>query len=257
MRINVYTSQVYRFTGEICARKHQINLLQSITNKSNSIQVFITCITNKKSFHTVLFPQGGDGRVALTTSESGNLGVIKYLLDDDDDNVVLLKLKAEKSIWLKLWDAECQIFEIDNRKDLLMPFCFCFNASRTKEGKKRQFPFSSLNSWNKIAGNDLETLISEEMEANVNLGMLEYYQNNPLIAAKLALDWMAMKNIQHEDIELRHLALLPVYNFGTAQYDFKPVFIDLSRVTETSLEQSQEAANRSYQFLKDEFAKLE
>lgn len=191
------------------------------------------------------FHRGGDGRVALASSETGNLTVIKFLNDANDSN----GLEKESQYWRDLWNVECRIVEYKKRCGLLMPFCMTFNPN-SKMGQR----VSSLSTWNKRLGNVEYNAVSEELEPNLNMEMLEYYQDNPLVAARRALDVLVEKCIKHEDLDLRHLALLPILNVDTGLYDLKPIFIDLTRVSILEdVQSAKDAAQEGYQFLESQF----
>ena len=168
------------------------------------------------------FHRGGDGRVALVTSESGYLAVIKFLYQDGDVDALHKDLVEEQSRWEALWQVQCRIVDLNGQYGLLMPFCLPFNPYRRK--------FSSLQTWNKIEPNcDIDSL-SEELEKCVNTKQLDIYQETPLLAAKEALHAVAGKLSSHMDLCLRHVALLPKWNNQTGVYNFQAILIDLTRV---------------------------
>ena len=174
------------------------------------------------------FHRGGDGRVALVTSEKGNLAVIKFLHDTGDSASLQQRLSAEKNHWLNLWDVNCRTVVLDGRSGLLMPFCLPFG------GKK----FSTLQTWDKVIKfNNKEDLgmLSEGLEISVNTELLQKFQDSPLLAAKQALDVVSTKLSSHKDLFFRHVALLPILNSVTKQYDFRGILIDLTRF-ETGLD---------------------
>ncbi|KAJ8328240.1 hypothetical protein O5D80_003602 [Batrachochytrium dendrobatidis] len=168
------------------------------------------------------FHRGGDGRVVLVTSESGNLAVIKFLYHDEDLDALRKALEDEQNRWETLWQVQCRIVDLNGRSGLLMPFCMPFNPHRCK--------FSSLQTWNKISSKFNYDLLSEELENCVNTQQLDAYQVSPLLAAKEALSTVADKLSSHMDLCFRHVALLPKRNSQTDFYDFQAILIDLTRV---------------------------
>ena len=189
------------------------------------------------------FHRGADGRVALVTSKSGNLAVIKVLYHDEDLDALRKALQDEQSRWENLWQVQCRIVDLNGRSGLLMPFCMPFNPHRCK--------FSSLQTWNKISSKFDYDLLSGELENSVNTRQLDAYQASPLLAAKEALSTVADKLSSHMDLCFRHVALLPKWNSQTGVYDLQAILIDLTRV-ESELD-PQAAHSRAA----DGYAKLE
>ena len=171
------------------------------------------------------FHRGGDGRVALVTSESGNLAVVKFLHQDGDLNDLQNALSDEKNRWQNLWQVQCRVVELNGQLGLLMPFCMPFNQHRFNN-----FQFSSLQIWNKSSSKNEYGMLSEELESCVNTQLLDVYQKEPLLAAKEALSVVSEKSCSHMDLSLRHVALLPKWNRQSCVYDFQAILIDLTRV---------------------------
>jgi hypothetical protein len=168
------------------------------------------------------FHRGGDGRVTLVTSESGNLAVIKFLYQDGGLEALRKALLDEQNRWKTFWQVQCRIVDLNGQPGLLMPFCMPFNPHRCK--------FSSLQTWNKISLKYEYDDLSEELEKNVNIRQLNAYQMSPLLAAKEALTTISTKLSSHMDLSFRHIALLPKWNSQTGIYDFQAILIDLTRV---------------------------
>jgi hypothetical protein len=191
------------------------------------------------------FHQGGDGFVALVSSASGYLGVVKFLHDDGNQEEMESALELEQSRWKELWQVECRIVNLNDRLGLMMPFCMPFDTDRKV--------FTSLQAWNKMSINDNDH-ISEELTECVNREQLEKYNRDPLLAAQEALATICNRNSAHLDISLRHIALLPKWNHGTKMYDFQAILIDLSRVDSgLDLESAQLSAQKALELLRNEF----
>ncbi|KAJ2999247.1 hypothetical protein HDV02_003341 [Globomyces sp. JEL0801] len=171
------------------------------------------------------FHRGGDGRVALVTSESGNLAVIKFLYQYGDMNDLQKALSDEQNRWQNLWQVQSRIVELNGQAGLLMPFCMTFNPHRSNG-----FQFSSLQTWNKLSSEYDYGVLSEELEDCVNTQLLDMYQKSPLLAANQALSTVSEKLSSHMDLSFRHIALLPRWNSETDMYDFQAILIDLTRV---------------------------
>jgi len=168
------------------------------------------------------FHRGGDGRVALVTSESGNLAVIKFLFQDGDLDALRMALLDEQNRWETFWQVKCRIVDLNGRFGLLMPFCLPFN--------EHTCTFSSLQTWNKISSQYEYDSLSEELEDCVNMQELGTYQDSPLLAAKEAIFAVSEKLSSHMDLSFRHVALLPKWNSQKCVYDFGAILIDLTRV---------------------------
>ena len=195
------------------------------------------------------FHRGGDGRVALVSSASGCLGVVKFLHDTDNQEEMESALQVEQSRWKELWEVECRIVNLNGRLGLLMPFCMPFNTHRAM--------FSSLQAWNKISTKYEYDFISDELTELVNKEELEKYNRDPLLAAQEALSTVCSRNSSHLDISFRHIALLPKWNNGTNMYDFQAILIDLSRVhSGQDVESTQLSAQNALESLKNEFENI-
>jgi Family of unknown function (DUF5898) len=194
------------------------------------------------------FHRGGDGRVALVASESGHLAIAKFLLGAD----TMSKLEVEKQNWGILWGVNCRIIDLNERHGLLIPYCMTFNQFR-KVGQR----FSSLPTWNKRLSNVEDDTVSDELNEPINFPMLQMYQKDPLSVAEQALATMSLKSAVHLDLELRHLALLPVTNNVTNIYDLKPILIDLTRVSmSVNREDAVKAATDGLTYLKEQLESI-
>jgi hypothetical protein len=174
------------------------------------------------------FHRGGDGRVAVVTSESGNLAVVKFLHMNeelDDQEALQRALLAEQNRWELFWQVQCRIVNLHGKSGLLMPFCMPFNRH-----SYRIFPFASLQTWNKKSFMCPYDMLSEELEDCVNMQQLDMYQKSPLMAAEQALSAISGKLSSHMDLCFRHVALLPKWNNETQVYDLQAILIDLTRV---------------------------
>ena len=164
----------------------------------------------------------GDGKVALVCSKSGNLGVLKVLNSQTNEKV---ELEAEKRMWSELWEVECHIVQLQDRRALLMPFCL--HVRLDSSGGPR---FCHLSSWNKL--NPVPASEEEpEVEGSLSPADLGTYQQSPRQAAQIALGRMLAKGYQHDDFKWAHVALLPVFNVSVAQ----PSFVMLMPITSSRL----------------------
>eukprot|EP00835_Amoeboradix_gromovi_P006706 NODE_854_length_3699_cov_0.222500.p1 type:complete len:586 gc:universal NODE_854_length_3699_cov_0.222500:316-2073(+) len=210
----------------------------------NSLECFhysMPPVNTRNYFILSHFHRGGDGRVALVSSMSGHLGVVKFLNDMGDMHKML---GEEANHWETLWNVDCRIISMNGQMGLLMPFCMTFNEKAPKS-----HPFSSLGHWNQMFSSSSYDLMNSELEQCMNLVELQKYQNNPLKAAEEALGSMAEMSMVQKDLEWRHVALLPQYNKTTELYDFRPILIDLTRVVRSP--DALNVAQKGYEDLKN------
>eukprot|EP00834_Sanchytrium_tribonematis_P004819 NODE_258_length_11607_cov_1.052659.p3 type:complete len:557 gc:universal NODE_258_length_11607_cov_1.052659:994-2664(+) len=160
--------------------------------------------------------RGGDGTVAICCSPNGNLGVLKFFHNFENENEII----NERDRWNLLWATNCRIVKANNKTALLMPFAIHI---RTIEN---QHIFCGLNFWNSRQVESPQFLESE-MCIKIGMEILKNYQAEPLEVFKSAYQEMLNANIVHDDIKWSHVALLPVKI--RSGYKLKPILIDLTR----------------------------
>ncbi|KAI3640006.1 hypothetical protein MIR68_001952 [Amoeboaphelidium protococcarum] len=173
------------------------------------------------------YHRGGDGRIALCCSSSGNLCVIKFLLYRDNEEDAL---KKEADLWNLLWETQCRVVYLNGRFALLMPFCFHIRMIGQKP------TFCGLQSWNRL-GASADTKINDfevDQFEKVDHQKFKAYQDDPLIAAKEALTCMLKHKVRHDDLKWAHVALLPSLSKSSDNIDLIPVLLDLTRTTQVS-----------------------
>jgi hypothetical protein len=166
------------------------------------------------------YHSGGDGRVWLGCSERGNLAVVKFLHNESNDTINYLhRVESEIQVWNDLFGVNTAYTKtLFGVTAIVMPFVFhCRNNNNTWHFT------NSLSKWN-INSEDIgaEPVLKEDV--NALLGAF----NDIRTTATRAIDLFAQHKLIHQDIELRHLGLLPVFKEGSLQ--LVPTFIDLSRV---------------------------
>jgi hypothetical protein len=67
---------------------------------------------------------------------------------------------------------------------------------------------------------------------------------------------MASRQVIHNDVDLRHVALMPWFNKQTKMYDLKPILIDMTRVTHTTLSEAEKAAQVALAHLQNQLLDL-
>ena len=171
------------------------------------------------------YHRGGDGRIALCCSKTGNLCVLKFPLVREGEQDAL---KKEAELWNRLWGTKCRVVEIKGRFSLLMPFCFHIRMI------SKQPIFCGLQNWNLQPRVPVNPLNDEEVEdfRFLDQQKLSHYQSNPMIAAEEALRCMLKQNVRHDDLKWAHVALLPSFSDSSDSFDLLPILIDLTRTTQ-------------------------
>ena len=168
--------------------------------------------TTKKFYLIEDFHGGADGRVWLSITESGKVGVLKLSSETNFAN--------ELQVWNDVWKVGARVLKIIDCNALLMPFAF---RGRIIEGQVKFIPFG-------VHGNNdfgLEKYNSSEVKASFDLGIIEIYSLDPWRAANEALDAMATAGYVHKDVSWRHVALLPVRSVTDSEcWTVKPILID-------------------------------
>eukprot|EP00835_Amoeboradix_gromovi_P006512 NODE_780_length_4291_cov_0.447758.p1 type:complete len:555 gc:universal NODE_780_length_4291_cov_0.447758:2213-3877(+) len=173
------------------------------------------------------YHRGGDGRIALCCSSSGNLCVTKFPLRPDHEEE---DLKKEADLWNLLWGTKCRVVQLKDRFALLMPFCFHIRMIAQKP------TFVGLQIWNCVGASTSMTFSDHEVR---EFGVLDHeklsnYQNDPMSAANEALNCMLEQKVRHDDLKWVHVALLPSFSNYPNTVDLKPILLDLTRTTQVS-----------------------
>lgn len=79
-------------------------------------------LKHTRNFYILSYFHRGDGRVALVTSESGNLAVVKFLYQNGDLEYLREELLVEQNRWKTFWQVQCQINDLNGQCGLMMPF---------------------------------------------------------------------------------------------------------------------------------------
>ena len=174
------------------------------------------------------YHRGGDGRIALACSGKGNLCVLKFPLDLENENETLEK---EAKLWNFLWGTECRVVKVRSRRALLMPFCF---HVRIITGKP---VFCSIQTWKKRSLSEIPLLKDKEVSdfELLDMAMLQSYVTNPIEnVLHKCIRRMLSCNISHDDLKWEHLALWPKFNDLSGKFEVQPILLDLTRTSQIS-----------------------
>ena len=173
------------------------------------------------------YHRGGDGRVALCCSSTGNLCVVKFLLNRDGEEAVL---KEKADLWNCLWGSKCRVVQLKGRFALLMPFCFHIRTLSRKP------TYCGLQNWNRRAMHSAMPFDDDDVDEFSKLNQQKFfiYQNDLMIAAKEALTYMLKHSVQHDDLKWVYVALLPSFSASSDTVDLTHVLLDLTRTTQVS-----------------------
>jgi hypothetical protein len=211
----------------VCAEEDKFSY-QSLPKLLNSFSYRMPDIRSKKFYILQYYHRGGDGRIALCCSNSGKLCVAKFLLDPDDEEN---KLQKEADLWNQLWNTKCRVATMNKRSALLMPFCFHIRK------RFQTLKFCGFQDWNRAFQNSDPNLNDEEVSefALLDQSDLSVYQQNPMLAAEVALRRMIDLNVKHDDLKWEHVALLPTFSNSSNSCKLVPILLDLTRVTKMAV----------------------
>lgn len=165
------------------------------------------------------FHKGADGDVFLGMSFNGNICVIKHFYDSKDCD-------QEFAFWNKLWDKKVFKMILSKRPSLVMPYVY---QCHSKNNGEIFFEFD-LRKWGFFSQFDPESdsvflLISQTIE-ELALDL------TPKIVAENAINTLIEANLQHDDVEWRHVALLPKFDNEKQIIGLQSILIDLTRMHE-------------------------
>ncbi len=190
-----------------------------------------------------VYRRTGDGKVALWCTENGNLGVLKFCFDDDDDG----KRNAEREAqgWKELWGISVLVKKVLGNYCVFMPFVF--HIRRYVDGL-RFCPVQAWNhkfdqpSWEDLFGCD----VTEDSELKQDPKVKMFFEDKFKVAEE-ALKVMHKKGkiLPDEELKWEHVGLLPVPGAKKGAWTVKPVIFDLTRLTE--IKTHQKAVSLSHQ----------
>lgn len=168
-------------------------------------------------FHT-----NEETKVRLVVSNGGNIVVIKQF---EDDNLV----KEEYKCWIKINQVkDVNIVTLNNRECLMMPFAF--NASYEYNDELQSwvsyFNFN-LDYWcfqDKNINSEIPNKLKQFELQLKELNTQNHYKVDEV--AKIAIANAAFNKYIHDDLEFRHIALLPIFDNKDNLIDLRPILID-------------------------------
>ncbi|KAJ3392393.1 hypothetical protein HDU92_008452 [Lobulomyces angularis] len=172
------------------------------------------------------YHDGRDGRAWLSCSDNGNLVVLKLSSINNSTSAEEM-LNNESKYWNDIWDCNTYVTKFDKDNTLIMPFAF--QCIKNIEGK---IYFKSPEVWNKNETKKDILNFDYMLENKLNLfdvDKIKSYIDNPMTVAREALTVMKEKGFRHDDIEWRHVALLPI-KVNDNNWTVKPIMIDLTGI---------------------------
>ena len=171
---------------------------------------------------------GADGRVWLAASvASGRLAVIKFISGSDAET----KASDEAGVWNK-FKIRAYSTTLINRACVVMPY-----AAHVKKVVGELSLLSELNMWcvgsegsSELLDIDYYPMLQDELSKHTPLAD----------RMKDAINYFAANRVKHNDIEWRHLAVLPVFD-GDNLVRFQNFLIDLSSTDNTETSNDAEA----------------
>jgi hypothetical protein len=88
-------------------------LYKSLPNRLKCFKYAMPPKQTRNFYILSYFHHGGDGSVALVTSESGNLAVIKFLYQDGDLDALRRALLDEQNRWETFWQVHSRIVDLN------------------------------------------------------------------------------------------------------------------------------------------------
>ncbi len=215
------------------------NFLNESFKETEKFTFFTTNLRTNQTFLTLRhYGTGRDGRVLLATTSDGSLLVLKFpKLVKNLETLVNNEIQR----WKLLWETKVPL--IFNRHNLLyfaLPFVFRVVFDDLEDGVEFLYsrvkffpPQSHVKPLEVEEGMDVFVL--DGMSPRFDAMNLKKYLEDPLTAAREALERMEECNLIHNDLQWRHLALLPIppdTEAGQTLWKVKPIFLDLADMTE-------------------------
>lgn len=205
-------------------------MIQESTLQSHP-EIFLTLPRVKPETVTVLreFRGGADGQVFLALTNDFHLVVIKKFFNS-------LNCEREYNIWKNVYEVDVLSTQLNRSDTLIMPFVF--HCCQRGDGDV-VFDFN-MSSWGK--GVNLLLKDDHRFEA-LSEKFFIFLQNvsnttTPENALRNAVNRLANACLVHNDLEWRHVALLPIIAIDEANseqiIDLIPILIDLASVTQVS-----------------------
>lgn len=176
------------------------------------------------------FHPGADGRVVLCVNSEMRLSIMKFHKNPDE-------CTQEENRWITLynervWTFNRTVSEGNRERGLVLPFAFPCSERYNEKYTERTISFNfDIASWCK-EGDFVDTEDSDMLN-DLTSSITQIFKAkgwNPMDVANIAIEDLAKKGMVHDDLEWRHVALMPVLQ-GDKCVDLKPIFIDLVRMS--------------------------
>ena len=176
------------------------------------------------------FHPGADGRVVLCVNSGMRLSIMKFHKNPDD-------CVQEENRWATLYNERVWTFnrtleEENTERGLVLPFVFpCCERYNDRYTERTIFFKFDIAAWCKEG--DFVDAEDSTMLNDFTSSITRIYEAkgwNPMDVANIAIEDLAKKGMVHDDLEWRHVALMPVLK-GDKCVDLKPIFIDLVRMS--------------------------
>lgn len=180
------------------------------------------------------FKGGADGHVYLGLTQNFELIVVKEFVkkkneDEDEREDENQAHSNELKYWSLINKRDCVPLGSKKNK-LLLPFAF---HCQLNENGEPYFEFD-LNKW----GSSTDNYVADPRLTNLSQNVQQIYDSisiKPEDALDLAVKKFAINNCVHDDIEWRHVALLPEISSQNDEIiGLTPILIDLSHVHEVA-----------------------
>jgi hypothetical protein len=170
------------------------------------------------------YHHGGDGRVWLSFSKKGSAVVLKFPHE---------KKYADKeaNLWKKVWKVDAAFCcPLNGQSAIVIPFAWHCRPNYDDDDKVSSIRFSRVHDWvsDQTGESPAQNIVVKEDE-ELEKCLADF---DPVKVAFEAIVTMADAGYKHEDLEWRHVALLPVSKkrmFGKVQWSLRPILIDLTR----------------------------
>ena len=149
--------------------------------------------------------------------------------------------KAEAKMWKKIYEINTEIITLGDNHSLILPLIFTAETHYTKSNTKEiYFQLDLKKIFTQIGA--LPAELCKELTTIQNNLISCYSLQNVYKCAKIAIKEFAKKGYIHDDIDWRHIGLLPLFknddsdicscsDDGKKIIGFKPILIDLELVT--------------------------
>jgi len=197
--------------------------LWSVKPQNTNLSLIPPNCRSEKFFLLRDYYGGTDGKVWLAASQQGNLCVLKFLKDVTVEDTQTL-VEKEVAMWHKMGIMETFACELNKTWAIVMPYAF--HCMKNDDGGDAKCCLT-LNKW---YARDITVLHEEELEIAHYKEVAEIVQG--LVPSEVLHDAImsfAKKMLVQEDVEWRHVAVIPKFKKGEF-VKLIPSFIDLGRV---------------------------